>query len=205
MGLQITRSTNILQLNFESQKHQLQMVTQPHVLNLRMSPSVTVPWAQQDFYGIVKGSDSVLISDGVIQVDPVYLTAFITDYATRQWVLEANFATISYVDDSITTAIEPLATREWVEDNYTPHVEKDIITGLSGRTVHVLFSQEFDDTPVGWVNVYRMQRTPDGSYRETGVLWGYLSATKVSTTGFSVLISSEETTLTGIVIEYEFK
>jgi len=84
------------------------------------------------------------------------------------------------------------------------HTESGILTGLSSRSVTVEFDSAFSETPVGWVKVYRMTEMPDGGYREQDVLWGYATSTKVTTTGFSLTINEDES-LTGVIVEYDFK
>jgi hypothetical protein len=84
------------------------------------------------------------------------------------------------------------------------HVEADTITGLASRTLTVTFNTAFTSAPTGWVKVYRMTEMPDGGYREQDVLWGYATSTKVTTTGFSIIINEDES-LTGVIVEYDFK
>jgi hypothetical protein len=99
---------------------------------------------------------------------------------------------------------EPLRVRGLFSGAGGTHIEKDTLTGLSSRTVTVEFDTVFSSIPVGWVKVYRMTEMPDGTYRDEDVLWGYTTSTKVSTNGFVLKISDDES-LTGVVVEYKYE
>jgi hypothetical protein len=81
------------------------------------------------------------------------------------------------------------------------HVEQDRLTGLSSRSVVVVFGSAFVSIPKGKEpDVYRI--SPYGSvYRRESVLWGFDDPNQPSKTGFALTIDADES-LTGIVIEY---
>lgn len=98
----------------------------------------------------------------------------------------------------------PKRIRGAVSSGGSVHIEKDVLSGLASKTVTVEFESEFSSTPIGWIKVYRMTEMPNGTYREQDVLWGHTTSTKVSTTGFVIQIDDSES-LTGVIVEYEFK
>ncbi len=88
----------------------------------------------------------------------------------------------------------------------TGHTEEDTLTGLSSRSVSVTFDAAFTTIPRGLnrLSVYRMTEVITGEFVMEQVMFHYTSATPVTTTGFDLEIDTSES-LTGIIIEYEFK
>ena len=81
------------------------------------------------------------------------------------------------------------------------NIERDILSGLSSRNVVVEFGTAFSSIPVGRVWVYRMDEMPDGTYRESDVLWGFDNANQPTLSGFALTINAAES-LTGIFVKY---
>ena len=130
----------------------------------------------------------------LIQTRPYELDAFVDE-------VDASELDVMVDHPSFTV---PLRVRGLFSGAAGTHIEKDILTGLSSRTVMVEFDTVFSAIPVGWVKVYRMTEMPDGTYRESDVLWGFTTSAKVSTSGFVIKISDDES-LTGVVVEYRYE
>jgi len=86
------------------------------------------------------------------------------------------------------------------------HTEGDLYTPIS-RAVSITFGTAFTIIPkTVMLRVYRMKETVTGNghWKEWDVRYWHASTNWKSTTGFSLTIDPAES-LTGIIIEYEFK
>ena len=74
--------------------------------------------------------------------------------------------------------------KRYSQDNFTGAISNnayDKYTGLSSRNVVVVFGTAFTSSPVGWVEVYRMEAMGSG-FRRQDVLWTFVDANQPTLT-----------------------
>lgn len=101
MGILVTNLLEGFHIEVTSVEGTIHLYPKSSVMKLTVSPDVDVPLAQQNTYGVVKGSSSISITDGVPVLNMTYFNTITQDFATKAWVQAGAFATQDYVNNAI--------------------------------------------------------------------------------------------------------
>ena len=123
MGVLVTNLLEGFRIEVTSVEGTIQLYPKGSVMKLTVSPDVDVPLAQQNTYGVVKGSSSISVTDGVPVLNMSYFNTITQDFATKAWVQAGAFATQDYVNNAIANLnlgdIEGGGGTSWLEDYFT--------------------------------------------------------------------------------------
>lgn len=120
MGLVNTTLLDGFHIEVTSVEGTINLYPQGSVMRLTISPDVAVPLAQQDAYGVVKGSSSISIIDGIPVLNMTYFNSITQDFATKAWVQAGAFATQDYVNNVVAGLGGGTGTgTSWLEDYFT--------------------------------------------------------------------------------------
>lgn len=139
MPIKVTNINDGLKIKIDSDYNTTSLFSGSKKRYITLNTGSTVSIATQDTYGVVKGSDSIIIENGRVKIAPSVLENILEGAATQEWVINQGYATSAWVlsqdyasktylnqvleayptSADLDDILVPYATKEWVEDNFS--------------------------------------------------------------------------------------
>lgn len=139
MPIKVTNVNDGLKIKIDSDYNTTSLFSGSKKRYITLNTGSAVSIATQDTYGVVRGSDSIIIENGRVKIAPSVLENILEGAATQEWVIEQGYATSSWIlsqdyasktylnqvleayptSADLDDILVPYATKEWVEDNFS--------------------------------------------------------------------------------------
>lgn len=139
MPIKVTNVNDGLKIKIDSDYNTTSLFSGSKKRYITLNTGSTVSIATQDTYGVVRGSDSIIIENGRVKIAPSVLENILEGAATQEWVIDQGYATSSWIlsqdyasktylnqvleayptNADLDDILVPYATKEWVENNFS--------------------------------------------------------------------------------------
>ena len=114
MPIKVTNVNDGLKIKIDSDYNTTSLFSGSKKRYITLNTGSAVPMATQNTYGVIRGSDSIIIENGKVKIAPSVLEN-IFGAAAQEWVIDQGYATSA----DLNAMLVPYATKEWVEDNFS--------------------------------------------------------------------------------------
>lgn len=114
MPIKVTNINDGLKIKIDSDYNTTSLFSGSKKRYITLNTGSAVPMATQNTYGVIRGSDSIIIDNGKVKIAPSVLEN-IFGAAAQEWVIDQGYATSA----DLNAILVSYATKEWVEDNFS--------------------------------------------------------------------------------------